>query len=98
MRTGLVKMYGTIGYPPAWFPRRKTITRPPQGRVSSSRRESHLCVPMDGILLDMVRSEVTLALPLGELAAPKGQTERVPRSNGRFPTIKRSTLSVSLFG
>ena len=38
-------------------------------------------------------------LSLWESWLPRmGQTERVPRSNGRFPTIKRSTLSVSLIG
>ena len=31
-----------------------------------------------------MRSEATLALPMGELAAPLGQTERVPRSTTRF--------------
>ena len=46
----------------------------------------------------MLRSEATLALPLGELAAPKGQSERVPRHNYPIPNLKRSTLSVSLFG
>ena len=38
--------------------------------ISSSRHVGHLRVPMNGMLLDMVRSEATLALPLGELAAP----------------------------
>ena len=46
----------------------------------------------------IVWSEATLALPLGELAAPWGQTERVPRHNYPLPTLNRGTLSVSLFG
>ena len=53
---------------------------------------------MNGILLDMVRSEATLALPLGELAAPLGQTERVRRNNYPIPILNLGTLSVSLFG
>ncbi len=57
-----------------------------------------LRVPMNGILLDMVRSEATLALPLGELAAPLGQAERGPRHNYAIPNLKQSTLSVSLSG
>lgn len=40
--------------------------------ILASRHVGRLGVPMNGILLDMVRSEATLALPMGELAAPKG--------------------------
>ena len=57
-----------------------------------------LSVRMNGTTPDAVRSEATLALPMGELAAPKGQSERVPRSNRSYPIVKRSTLLVSLFG
>ena len=46
----------------------------------------------------MLRSEATLALPLGELAAPMGQTERVQRSDYALLISNRGTLSVSLFG
>ena len=42
-------------------------------------------------------SEATLALPMGELAAPKGQTERVPHHRDA-PFSDCGTLSVSLFG
>ena len=52
-----------------------------------------LRVPMHGILLDMVRSEATLALPLGELAAPLGQTERARRNN--YPMCISVWLSIA---
>ena len=48
--------------------------------------------------VSLLRSEATLAPPMGELAAPKGQTERVPRPNYVIPILNRGTLSVSLIG
>ena len=53
---------------------------------------------LDRCPVTLVRSEATLALPMGELAAPWGQTERVRRHNYPLPTLNRGTLSVSLFG
>ena len=64
-----------------------------------SRHVFRLRVPMNDILLDMVRKRSDLGSPFGKAGCPQwGRPERVPRSNRRCPTIQRSTLSVSLFG
>ena len=52
----------------------------PENKKCAYRFDSANC----NLAVSFLRSEATLALPLGELAAPLGQTERVPRSNTRF--------------
>ena len=60
----------TITYSPVSFLRSKMKCPAIVGEATDARRAGHLSVWLNGILLDMVRSEATLALPLGELAAP----------------------------